>query len=551
MRHAWLCLRPALMSRIGPTVLAVAGLLLGEPAHAAAAVDRPTRLSQLVAGDAEGPCPAAMETLERVTCRKEIRVGVRADYPPFGQSTPDGPQGFEPALARLLAERMGVDIRFVEVSAADRMVVLGEDRVDMLIATTGHTVQRDEQALFVRPHYFESHTVVVGQRDAALHAVNSLDALAGHTVCVTIGNSTNADLAVHGARLMLFSSARRLVEQIQNGTCPLAAHDDSLLLPLLPRHYEVKLSFAPLPWGIVVNRRSSSLAQLLARELRWLHRDGTLLRLARQHGVGMPWLMSQQVRWSAPPCNAASAPDDPACVDPPRDNRLAPTAVAGAAEALERWLQATWKLDITLAMLKTQVAWRLFLEGVGYSLALVAGAVLATVLLALGFGAGLCARSRWLRWPLWCVLQVVQSTPMVMFMAAAGMLLSSAGLVTPVMAWAVAVVVLGLFNGSNAGQAVAEARRHLRDAGRPAGLLAAALHARAQIASFAANATRGSPVASLIGVPELLAAQTDIASFSAESTTTFGLLLIFYMALVSLVVALLKRVQARLQPYAT
>jgi ABC-type amino acid transport system permease subunit len=184
---------------------------------------------------------------------------------------------------------------------------------------------------------------------------------------------------------------------------------------------------------------------------------------------------------------------------------------------------------------------------VGYSVALVAGAVLSTVLLALAFGAGLATRSRCVRWPLWALLLATQSTPMVMFMAAAGMVLSSAGLGTPAMAWLVAVGVLGLFNGSNAGQAVAEARATLVAEGRPAGLRAAALRARAQIAAFAVNATRGSPVASLIGVPELLAAQTDIASFSSKSVTTFALLLVFYMALVSLVVALLQRLQRRLQ----
>jgi polar amino acid transport system substrate-binding protein len=530
--------------------LAAAALLIPALAFSAAAIDRPARLEPLLNADRQGPCPDDMETLARVKCRGELRVGIRSDYPPFGYSTPEGPQGFEPALARLLAERLGVAVSFTTVNAADRMVVLGEDRVDALIATTGHTVQRDEQALFVRPHYFESSTVVVGPKQSELHDVRSLDGLAGHTICVTIGNSTNAELAVHGARLMLFGGAGRLVEQIQNGTCPLAAHDNTLLLPVLPASHEVKLSFAPLNWGIVVNRRSETLARWLAGELRWLHRDGTLLRLAKTHGVAMPWLAEQQVRWSAPPCNTTTVPDDAACVDPPRDNRLAPTPMAEGAEAMEQWVQQHWGFEITLAMLKTQVALRLFLGGVGYSVALVAGAVVATVLVALGFGAGLSARHAWLRWPLGGALLVMQSTPMVMFMAAAGMVLSSAGMVTPFLAWGMAVLVLGLFNGSNAGQAIADARRDLLAAARPAGLLAAALQARAQIASFAANATRGSPVASLIGVPELLAAQTDIASFSAESTTTFGLLLMFYMALVSLVVALLKRLQDRLQPLA-
>lgn len=493
-------------------------------------------------------CTEAADMLVRVFCRGELRVGTRGDYPPFSHSTPDGPRGFEPALARLLAARLGVAARFAEVSAADRMVALGESRVDVLIATTGHTVQRDGQALFVRPHYYESHTVVVGQRSAALRKVRSLPSLAGRTVCVTIGNATNAELAVSGARLMLFPSAKRLVEQIQNGTCALAAHDDSLLLPMLPPSYEAKLSFAPLPWSVVVGREGgAALAQVLGLALRTLHADGTLQRLAQRHGVPTPWLQDQQLRWSSEPCNPSPAPDDARCFDPPHDNRLAPTPMAETVERLERWLQAHWGLELTLAMLKTQVALRLFLEGVGYSVALVAGAVLSTVLLALGFGAVLAPRARWLRWPAGAVLLTTQSTPMVMLMSVAGMVLSSAGHSTPAAAWVVAVMVLGLFNGSNAGQAVAEARASLLAEGRQAGLREAALRARAQIAAFAVNATRGSPAASLIGVPELLAAQTDIASFSSASTTTIALLLVFYMALVSLVVALLERVQRRLQ----
>jgi polar amino acid transport system substrate-binding protein len=61
---------------------------------------------------------------------------------------------------------------------------------------------------------------------------------------------------------------------------------------------------------------------------------------------------------------------------------------------------------------------------------------------------------------------------------------------------------------------------------------------RAQLVAFVVNATRGSPAASVIGVPELLSALTDISSFSSERITTYTLLLLFYMLLVSAVVML-------------
>lgn len=493
-------------------------------------------------------CDAQADTLARVLCRGALVVGTRSDYPPFGTGSGPQAQGFEPDLARQLATRLGVSPRFVAVSAADRMAALGEGRVDVVIATTGHTVQRDSQALFVRPHYYRSQTVVVGQRFSTLEAVDSLPALAGHSICVTVGNATNAELAVHGAHLMLYGSARQLVEQVQAGTCALAAQDDSLLLPVLPAEYDVKLGFAALPWGAAVSRDGgAALAQALGLALQGLHANGTLVELARRHGVPAPWLEAEQQRWSQPPCDSAAARDDARCADPPYDNRLQPTPFAAAVDRFERWLEDTAGWHVTLAMLKTEVALHLFLAGVGMSLALVAGAVAATVGLGLAFGAGLHQPQRALRWPLRAVLLAAQSTPMVLLMSAAGLLLSGAGWTTPATAWLAAVAVLGLFNGSNAGQAVAEAHATLVAEGRPATLKAAALRARAQVAAFCVNATRGSPAASLIGVPELLAAQTDIASFSNERVTTFALLLVFYMALVSAVVALLVRLQRRLE----
>jgi ABC-type amino acid transport system permease subunit len=150
-----------------------------------------------------------------------------------------------------------------------------------------------------------------------------------------------------------------------------------------------------------------------------------------------------------------------------------------------------------------------------------------------------------LRWPLQAVLLAAQSTPLILLMVFAGVIVSALGRATPGVALVAAVLVLGLFNGSNAGQAIAEARASLRAEGAPGALREALWRARAQVLAFVVNATRGSPAASVIGVPELLAAQTDIASFSSERVTTFTLLLVFYMLLVSGVVWAGNRLLAR------
>lgn len=147
-----------------------------------------------------------------------------------------------------------------------------------------------------------------------------------------------------------------------------------------------------------------------------------------------------------------------------------------------------------------------------------------------------------------CLLWPMQSTPLILLMVLASVLVGAAGATSPLVALAAAVLVLGLFNGSNAGQAVAEAMLTLREERAPAqpALSAAVYRARTQMVAFIVNATRGSPAASVMGVPELLSALNDVASFSSERITTYTFLLIFYVLLVALVHRLANLWQARL-----
>lgn len=502
-----------------------AGLALGLPAPAAAAT-------------AVADCTQLGDRLARVRCEGRLRVGVRTDYPRFGSLHAGQRSGYEVELARAIGASLGVAIEFVTVTPATRLSALGEDRVDLVLATFGHTLLRDGQAWFVTPHHYLSRTVLVGRAGQP-----APETLRGRTVCVTVGNATNAELAMQDARLMLFADPAHLIDELQRGGCALAAQDDSVLHPLLQpgpggaAAFELQRVLAFLPWGLALRREdgNAALAHELGALLRRLHADGSLVRLARESGIDERWLLAQQQRWSTAPC--AAMPAAPECLDPPHDDRLPATPVAGAVDRAEAWLAREFGWRINLAMLKTQVAWSLFVQGLLVSLALVAGAVLATWLMGCALAAGLGSRRRRWRWPLLGLLWVAQAAPMVLLMSSAGIVLAGLGAGSLAAALAMAVLVLGLFNGSHAGQAIAEARAALRAEGRPAGLVAALVRARAQVSSFAVNAARGSPAASLIGVPELLAAQTDIASISAERVTTFTLLLLVYILLVSGVVA--------------
>lgn len=539
--------------------LALAACLLFLLARPAEADDSPDQaLRQLIAqaretAAAPGACsrPDA-DRLVQILCTDHIRIGVREDYPLFGSNTDGKWDGYEIDIARAVADRIGVAVRFAAVKPATRIAVLADGNIDLAIATIGNNTQRAGQVRFIRPHYYRSETVLVGPRRLDLAGWQDLR---NRTVCATVGNGSNAELVAHGARLLLFDGADSLPERLQDQTCTLAAQDDSFFAsylkePEFAARFSEKFGFAAVPWGMAVASQGSD---LLARALdaisQIFHRDGIFLAAARRHGIASSFLVEQQQVWNRPQCDVSGGATNPDCVLPPANVELQPTPFANAIAAFEGQFFRLAGVRLQLPMLKTAPAWSLFLSGVLNSLILIGGALGATLGFALLFGAAMGSRWRALRWPVRMLTVALQSSPILMTLVITAALVHAVLAYSSSTALLAAVVALGLANGSNAGQAIAEACLSLRaeygGANVPAAILWSQTLSRSatQIVAFLINAAKGTPIASFIGAPELLNALTDIASFSDGRATTYTLLLVFYTAIVVAVVVLCRRFQ--------
>jgi ABC-type amino acid transport substrate-binding protein/ABC-type amino acid transport system permease subunit len=492
-----------------------------------------------------------VDRLIKVLCAKKIRVGIRDYYPLFATRAGDKREGYEVDVALAIGRMLGVDVDFVRVNAATRIPLLAEDRIDLAIATMGHNTQRDGQARFIRPHYYRSETTVVGPRE--LPVASMLD-LPGRTVCVTVGNGSNAELVSQGARLMLFDEAGVLPDRLKDNTCTLAAQDDSFFAKYFTdddfnSRYFQKFGFAQVPWGMAVARQGSAeLARALDLISQVFHRDGLFIDIGRLHNIRLGFLRQQQEVWRKPECNIEGGPSNPNCVLPPLNTALQPTSFAADVTGFEQWVEDRTGVDVTLPMLKTAPAWSLFKDGVFYSLVLIAGALAATLAFALVLGAAMGSRTLLLRWPARLLTMTMQSSPIVLTLVIAATVTHSLFALSTETVLAAAIVALGLTNGANAGQAIGEAMWSLRAEGAKAGLFGRALsRAATQIVAFLVNASKGTPIASFIGAPELLSSLTDITSFSSGRITTYTILLVFYTAVVMVVVWLCGKLRQVLE----
>ena len=531
----------------------------GLPAHAetpdaalAKLIDE-ARAAAAVPGACEQP---GHDRLVRIFCDGKIRVGVREYYPLFGTREGQMRLGYDVDVARELARHLGVEPAFTRVNAASRIPLLADDKIDLTIATMGHNTQRDTQVRFIRPHYYQSETIIVGPKGLAIRGWPDV---ASRTICVTIGNGSNAQIVSHNARLMLFDEAGVLPDRLRDETCVLAAQDDSFFdfyfnEPAFAQAFDRKFGFAQLPWGMAVALTGSDrLGQALDLMSQIFHRDGIFLDVAKQNRIGLGFLERQRAVWNRPDCNTDAGSANPACVLPALSAALQPTPFAGQVSAFETWLEKHTGISVQFPMFKTMPAWQLFTAGIVNSLILVAGALVATLLFAMVLGALQSSRSILLHWPARALAIVLQSSPVVLTLVISAAVALALFPYSSAVAIGAAIVALGLMNGANAGQAIAEAMHTLRTerGGPPAPTVElfgrAVSRSATQIVSFLVNAAKGTPIASFIGAPELLSALTDITSFASGRITTYSLLLVFYVLVVIVVVWLCDKLRVWLE----
>ena len=100
---------------------------------------------------------ANADDIATIRQRGTLIVGVKADYPPFGFRSPSGEiEGIEPALAADVAKSLGVKLELVPVTAANRVDLLQQGKIDLIIATMNGTLLRRAAVDMVKPGYYAS-----------------------------------------------------------------------------------------------------------------------------------------------------------------------------------------------------------------------------------------------------------------------------------------------------------------------------------------------------------------------------------------------------------
>ena len=202
------------------------------------------------AGSGAEETPAAAEaeqfpadsTLGKIQAAGEIKIGVKYDVPPFGFKNPqnDEIEGFDVDFGKAIAEKLGVEPRFVEAISDNRIPFLQDGTVDIVLSTMTINAERVQEIEFSEPYYIARGRILVPQ-DSDIAGV---DDLAGRKVCTALGSTYEETIREQApeADLRLVDTYSECLELVQNGAVDAVSTDDVILTGMIIQDETLKLT---------------------------------------------------------------------------------------------------------------------------------------------------------------------------------------------------------------------------------------------------------------------------------------------------------------------
>jgi len=233
--------------------------------------------------------PAKADAIDDIKERGVLRVGVKADYKPYGfRDTSGAIIGIEPELAQDVADKLGVKVEFIPVVSSNRMQFLQQGKIDLMIATMTDKPDRRKVVWIVDPNYYSSGTNIMSLKSAGF---KQWEDLRGKPVCGIQGafynKKTGRDF---GAKIVAFKGTAEVYSALKAGNCVAFVYDDSSHVATLAlpewADYEMPLpTIDDAPWGLAVALGETRLHDLMNEMIIGWHKSGRILELETKWGV--------------------------------------------------------------------------------------------------------------------------------------------------------------------------------------------------------------------------------------------------------------------------
>ena len=244
------------------------------------------KVAALTALSLAAPQIAAADALAEIEKSGTIRVAVPQDFPPFGSVGPDmTPQGYDIDVAKLIAEKIGVELELVPVTSANRIPYLQTQKVDLVISSLGKNAER-EAVIDFSSAYAPFFNGIFAPGDVTITSVTDLS---GKVVGVTRGAVEDLELtkiAPADVTIKRYEDYNGTISAFLSGQVEAVATGNVVAAAILernpPKRPELKFLIKNSPCYIGLNKNEPALLAKVDEIIAAAKADGTLNAIAEK-----------------------------------------------------------------------------------------------------------------------------------------------------------------------------------------------------------------------------------------------------------------------------
>ena len=187
--------------------------------------------------------PLTPSEIEFVKAHPEIRVTNEFDWPPFDFMISGKPAGFGIELMSMLADRVGLEIKYINGYTWDELIdMFFAGQIDV-IHSLSLTPERREKALFSHPYYHSKNVIIMRNDTKDIH---SLDDLSGRIIALPSGWSSIEFFKTYypGIHIIEVESTRQSLEYIDQGKVAATVEQEGIVSYFIKKFgfHDLKLS---------------------------------------------------------------------------------------------------------------------------------------------------------------------------------------------------------------------------------------------------------------------------------------------------------------------
>lgn len=222
---------------------------------------------------------AAADALDDIKTAGVINVGIFSDFPPFSSASADlSIQGYDVDVAEYIADKIGVSVNLVSVTGQNRIPLLNDKRVDILLSV-GYSDERAEVIDYAAP-YAPYYIAVIGP---AAMTVTGPDDLAGKTVAVnrgTLEDTSLTEVAAADTTVRRFDNYSSVIQAFISGQADLMVVGNDVGARVLAQQTDLapeqKFQLLTSPSQIALNKGEDALKAVLQEAVAEMLSSGAL-----------------------------------------------------------------------------------------------------------------------------------------------------------------------------------------------------------------------------------------------------------------------------------